>query len=153
MNALVWIAGGALALWALTKKTKKAPDWVETPVWRPDETPPKSSAPTTVPTETESGQRVVIEEGGGNVEFADYINLAPFQIYWSDAFLEEVWGRANSIASRLNAREERIFKEVNAKLREVGKLTRDGEYYPLGSKYPLDIGRLAYEEQRAPYWT
>ena len=85
------------------------------------------------------------------IETADYLDIAPHQIYWSDAFLQEAWKREHHPNSFYDS-DSRIYREVGGKLRQVGVLTVRSGYLPLGSKYQLDIATLAYEEQRAPYW-
>jgi hypothetical protein len=135
-----WMWAAAVAgAWVAFGRKKAAPALRPAP-WAPGED-----------IQTETGQDVEIEEGGGHVSTGDYLNIAPFQIYWTDEFLYEVHGRQNSIAARMEAFDARIYREVQGNLRQVGTLKKNGEYYPIGSKYPLPVASLAYEEGRAPF--
>ena len=141
-----WALAGGLVLWVMKTlgKTATVPGTIPgLPGWMPD---------SDRPIETDTGQKVEVVDEGMKVEYADYINLEPFQIFWSDPFLQEAYDRENSYAARVGASDERIYREVQGKLRQVGKLTRDGKYFPVNSPYPLNIEALAYEEQRAPYY-
>jgi len=138
MSAWVWLLAAGAAVWALTRQKTAV------------EALPSIDDGTMT---TDRGQRVeIVTEGPPIYEGPDMVQISPQQIYWSDAFLQEVWDRQNSFSARIGASDLKIYVEVRGTLRESGILSRDGQYTPHGGTVPLDIAQIAYEAERPPFW-